>query len=97
MNWQARRLFITTNTLPHLWYPKMSSVFPAFVRRVEKWFWLPEIDVLHEFADYDKFRYAVEHNKPPLPRVTYRLDEDEEDREVPNLYLSNKIFIYTTP
>ena len=85
VNWQARRLFITTNTLPHLWYPKMSSVFPAFVRRVEKWFWLPEIDVLHEFSDYDKFRYAVEHNKPPLPRVTYRLDEDDDGPRSPEL------------
>lgn len=74
----------------------MSSVFPAFVRRVEKWFWLPEIDVLHEFADYDKFRYAVEHNKPPYLGLPTDSMKTMMDREVPNLYLLNKIFIYTT-
>jgi len=53
IQFSSRKLIFTSNTEPSKWYKDV--YFEAFVRRVTKWIYMPNLGVIKEFTDYKEF------------------------------------------
>jgi len=51
INFNSKKLIITTNNLPHTWYSNV--YFQAFIRRVDLWVVIPERGIINTFNDHN--------------------------------------------
>jgi len=58
MQFSSKAIVFTSNTLPALWY-KTGVYFDAFIRRVNKWIYMPTLGSRMEFTDYNEFINAI--------------------------------------
>lgn len=57
IQFSSKTLVFTSNTEPSKWYKDV--YFSAFVRRVTKWIYMPNLGVEREFIDYNEFLNAL--------------------------------------
>lgn len=53
IQFSTKRIVFTSNTVPSLWYKNV--YFDAFVRRVNKWIYMPTLGTKLETTDYKEF------------------------------------------
>lgn len=57
----AKKIIFTTNSEPCTWYENV--YFPAFVRRVTSWIFMPECDVKHVYTQYRDFLININNTQ----------------------------------
>nr|UBJ25912.1 replication-associated protein [Red panda feces-associated circular DNA virus 5] len=57
INFNAKRLIITTNNVPVNWYSNV--YFQAFIRRVNTWIVIPEMGNINTYSDFNSVMWAI--------------------------------------